>query len=205
MRLGILGGVFNPPHVGHLICAQEALVQLDLEQVLLIPVGEAPHRAVEHDPGAEVRHALCERAASADERLAVSRVELERAGPSYTVDTLAHLRADRPEDELVLLLGGDEAATLGSWHEPEQVLELATVAAVERDGARRQEIAARLTGLRGAERVVFFDMPRIDVSSSLVRDRVARGLPVRYLVPDAVAELIEGRGLYRDPAAVAVR
>jgi nicotinate-nucleotide adenylyltransferase len=205
LRVGILGGVFNPPHIGHLICAQEAATRLELERVVLVPVGEAPHREIEDDPGGEARLEMCELAAGAAEWLAVSRLELDRPGRSYTVDTLAELRIRRPEDEIVLILGGDEVAALSSWHEPERVLELATVAGVEREGRARQDVRERISGLRGAERVEFFDMPRVDVSSSLVRRRVAEGLPIRYLVPDAVADHIALRGLYRVPARAGTR
>jgi nicotinate-nucleotide adenylyltransferase len=196
LRVGILGGVFNPPHIGHLICAQEALLQLELETVLFMPVGQAPHRGVEEDPGAEVRVEMCERAVAGDERLEVSRLEVEREGPSYTVDTLRQWRERSPDDEIFWLMGGDQAASLPSWREPEEVLSLATIAVVERTGWHREEVVIRLARLKGGARVVFFDMPRIDVSSSMVRRRVARGKPIRYLVPDAVAELVAERGLY---------
>ena len=197
MRVGVLGGVFNPPHIGHMVCAQEALVALGLDEVALIPVGEAPHREVEADPGGEVRLALCEAAAAPDDRLVTSRLELDRPGPSYTADTLAELARERTGDELVLILGADEAGSLPSWHDPQRVLASATVAAVEREGLRREEIRERVAGLAGAERMEFFAMPRIDVSSTLVRRRVGEGLSIRYLVPDAVAELVSTRGLYR--------
>ncbi len=202
-RLGILGGVFNPPHVGHLICAQQAVDELGLERVLMIPVGEAPPRSVEADPGGEARLELCQAAAEGDERLEASRLELDRPGPSYSADTLEEVALRHPEHELVLILGGDEAASLRSWHEPERVLAAATVAAVEREDLRREDIADRLTGLSGAEQIEFFSMPRVDVSSTMVRARVGRGLPVRYLVPDAVAALIAERGLYREFEAAA--
>jgi nicotinate-nucleotide adenylyltransferase len=198
LRIGILGGVFNPPHVGHLVCGQEALVELDLDRVLLVPVGEAPHRAIDLDPGAETRVALCRAAVAGDERFEVSRLEVDREGPSYTVDTLRELGAGADGgDELVLVLGGDQAAELPRWHDPEGVLALAEVAVTPRAGAGRVEVGTRLDGLRGAERVRFFSMPRIDVSSTLVRRRVAAGLPIRYLVPEAVEALIAERGLYR--------
>ena len=202
MRRGFLGGAFNPPHMGHLVLAQEALVQLDLESVTLIPMGTAPHREIADDPGAEVRFELCEATASADERLETSRLEVDREGPSYTVDTLRALREESPEDELVWILGGDQAGLLRSWHEPEQVLELARVAATERGAWRRAGIFLEARHLRHNERLVFFEMPPIGVSSTMVRRRVAQGRPIRYLVPDAVAEVIEARGLYREEAAV---
>ena len=202
MRIGILGGVFNPPHVGHLVCAQEALVQLELERVLFVPVGRAPHREVEQDPGAEERYALCELAVAGDERFSASRIEVDRDGPSYTVDTLRELREGSPDDELFLVLGGDQAATLPSWREPEEVVRLARPAIAERTGWRRERIAVKLGPLGAGGAVAYFDMPRVDVSSTLVRRRAATGAPIRYLVPDAVADRIASRGLYAASAPV---
>ncbi len=181
------------------------MVQLGLDRVLLVPVGEAPHREIEADPGAEARLTMCLRAVGADERFDVSRIEVDRPGRSYTADTLRELVERHPGDELVLILGGDEVAALRSWHEPESVLALATVAAVEREGRRRGEILEALAGLPGAEAITFFDMPRVDVSSSLVRERAAAGLPVRYLVSDAVADHIGALGLYGAPRPAVTR
>jgi nicotinate-nucleotide adenylyltransferase len=202
LRVGILGGAFNPPHIGHLVCAQEALVQLELDTVTFVPMGEAPHREIEQDPGAEARFEMCAKAVSGDERFTLSRIELDREGPSYTVDTLRAMSEGSPDDELVLLLGGDQAAALPAWREPEEVLRLAAVATVERTGWSRERVAVKMSGLRGAERVVFFDMPRIAVSSSLIRKRVADGKPIRYVVPDKVAEYIGAHSLYRASAGV---
>jgi nicotinate-nucleotide adenylyltransferase len=182
--------------VGHLICAQEAHARLFLDSVLFMPVGEAPHREVAQDPGGEVRARLCERAVEGDPRFAVSRLEIERPGPSFTADTLSLLSAASPEDELVLILGADQAAALPSWHEPEAVLSLARVAVASREGIEREALTRRLHGLAGHEDVEFFDMPRVDVSSSLVQARVAEGRPIRYLVPVGVAEAIDSGGLY---------
>jgi nicotinate-nucleotide adenylyltransferase len=203
LRLGILGGAFNPPHIGHLVCAQEALVQLALDRVLFMPFGDPPHRELQQDPGPEARVAMCERAISGDERFELSRIEIDRDGPSYTVDTLRELSGSG--DELFLILGGDQAANLPRWHEPEEVLSLATVAAVERTGYTHNGIAVTTAGLRGAERMRFFEMPRIGVSSSLVRRRAATGLPIHYLVAEAVAEYIAENGLYEAPAKAATR
>ena len=194
--MGLLGGAFNPPHVGHLICAQEAREQLGLDSVLLVPMGTAPHRQIEQDPGSDVRMELCERAVAGDGGLGVSRIEADRAGPSYTVDTLRLLRERLPEDELTVILGADQAARLPAWRSPQEVLSLATVAAAARGGLDEEAVRGGLAGLAGSERVVFFDMPRIDVSSSLVRQRVASGRSIRYLVPDGVADHVEARGLY---------
>jgi nicotinate-nucleotide adenylyltransferase len=197
-RVGILGGTFNPPHLGHLVCAQEALTQLELDRVVLMPVHAPPHKAVEADPGVEHRVALCEAAVAGDPRLGVSLVEVDRGGPSYTVDTLRALHADAPDDELTWIVGGDMAHALPTWRDPERVLALASLGVAEREGVRRRDIVERLSVIPGAaERVKFFDMPRIDLSSSLLRRRVAAGRTVRYLVPDPVRAIIDREALYR--------
>jgi nicotinate-nucleotide adenylyltransferase len=200
LRVGILGGAFNPPHIGHLVCAQEAVLQLGLDKLVFVPVGQAPHRELEGDPGAEARLELVDLAIGDDARFASSRIELDREGPSYTADTLVELREHAPEDELFLILGGDQAATLPDWHEPERVLELAQVAVVERSSWSRNAIGIKVNGLRGAERIRYLDMPIIQVSSSSVRRRVAAGKPIRYLVPDKVASYIDSNDLYGAPA-----
>ena len=178
-------------------------MQLDLDRLELVPVGLAPHRELELDPGAEARLEMVELAIGDDDRFAASRVELDRDGPSYTADTLAELRERAPGDELFLVLGGDQAAALGQWHEPERVLELATVAVVERSNWSRNAIGIKVGRLPGAERIRYLDMPIMQVSSSSVRRRVAEAKPVRYLVPDAVADYIDSRGLYGAGAKVA--
>jgi nicotinate-nucleotide adenylyltransferase len=200
--VGILGGTFNPPHVAHLVCARQALEQLGLDRVVLVPVAAPPHKPLPDDPGPDVRLELCRRAAAGDERLEVSDLEVRRGGPSYTVATLEELHETRPEDELTFIAGGDMAASLPEWREPERVLELARFAVAEREGAEREEIERRTAGLRGRERIVFFDMPRLDVSSSEVRARVAAGRPIDDLVPPEVAAYILEQGLYR-PAVTA--
>ena len=195
--VGILGGTFNPPHIGHLVCAQEARAQLGLDRVMLMPVHTPPHKEALDDPGPEVRLALCQAAIAGDEELEISTLEIERGGPSYTVDTLRALHGSREGDDLTFIVGGDMASSLPTWREPEAVLELARVAVAEREEHRRQEIAERLGGLRGAsERVVFFTMPRLDISSSDIRRRIAEGRPVRWLIPGEVCDEIERRGLY---------
>jgi nicotinate-nucleotide adenylyltransferase len=196
LRVGILGGAFNPPHVGHLVCAQEALVQLELDKVVFIPVGQAPHRELQGDPGAEERLEMVELAIADDERFEASRLEIDREGPSYTLDTLRTLREAAPADELFLILGGDQAAALASWHEPEEVLKLATVVVLERLSWSRQAIGIKIGRLAGVRGVRYLDMPIIQISSSSIRRRAAAGQPIRYLVPDKVAAYIEANGLY---------
>jgi nicotinate-nucleotide adenylyltransferase len=197
LRVGIFGGAFNPPHLGHLVCAQEVLLQLELERVLFVPVGKPPHRDLDDDPGGEARLEMVELAIAGDERFVASRVELDREGPSYTSVTLERLRSDAPEDELFLILGGDQAASLPTWHEPEKVLERATVAAVERVGWSRSAIGIKIGRLRGYDQVRYLDMPLIQISSTGIRRRVREGRPIRYLVPIAVEEYIAGHNLYR--------
>jgi nicotinate-nucleotide adenylyltransferase len=197
VRVGVLGGTFNPPHLGHLVCAQEAYVQLELDQVLFVPARTPPHKPVEDEPGPEHRLELCRLAVSGDERFAVSDAELAREGPSYTVDTLTELHSNAPDNDLFLIVGGDIAAGLVNWHEPERVLSLATLAVAKRRGTARAVVEEALKQLRGGEQTRFFRMPRIGVSSTDVRERVRHGLPIRYLVPAPVEGYIAEKGLYR--------
>ncbi|MEA2246586.1 MAG: nicotinate-nucleotide adenylyltransferase [Solirubrobacteraceae bacterium] len=198
--LGILGGTFNPPHIAHLVMAQEALEQLGLDRVDLMPVSNPPHKEASGDPGPAVRLELCRLATEGDDRLGVSDLEIERGGASYTVDTLRALHERVPEHELTFIVGGDMAHSVPAWREPEAILELARLAVAERQELRREDIAHRLEPLHSGDRVVFFDMPRIDISSSAIRERIAAGRSIRYLVPDRVADEIRARGLYRQAA-----
>ena len=197
-RIGLLGGTFNPPHVGHMLCAQAALEGLGLDRVLLLPVHTPPHKRLEEEPGVEHRLELCRLAAAGVEGIEVSSLEADRPGPSFTIDTLRalHERA-HSEDDLTFIVGADQAAGLPGWREPEAILELAELGVADREGMREADVIERLSALPGAaERVRFFPMPRIDVSSSLIRRRAAEGRPVRWLVPDAVAAYISEHGLY---------
>ena len=196
--MGILGSAFNPPHLGHLVLAQEARAQLGLERVLLMPTGVAPHKTIADDPGAEVRAEMARLAASTSDGVDVSDLELRREGPSYTYATLEALREQEPEDELVWLMGADAALALESWKRPERVVELARLAIAPRAEVMRadlDEVLGRVGVEPGATAAI--DMPTIGVSSSQVRERVREGRPIRHLVPDPVIRLIEERGLYR--------
>ena len=176
---------------------QEAYWQLGLDRVWLMPAGEAPHKAIEQDPGGDERYLMCDLAAWGAEWLDASHAEIDRPGPSYTVDTLRALRRERPGDEIFWLLGADQAAGLAGWREPEEVLRLARLAVARRAGVGEEELRHALSGLAGGERVRMFEMPSIDVSSTVVRARVAAGRPFRFFVPERVAQRIEERGLYR--------
>jgi nicotinate-nucleotide adenylyltransferase len=164
--------------------------------VAFVPVFQPPHKEVENEPGVEHRIELCRRATAADPRFSVSRIDADVPGRSFTVDTLRRLHESSPADELTFIMGGDMAHALPTWHEPEAVLSLATLGVAEREGIRRTDIMERLAGLAGADRIRFFDMPRLDISSSSIRRRVASGRPIRYLVPDPVADYIASEGLY---------
>jgi nicotinate-nucleotide adenylyltransferase len=200
LRIGILGGTFNPPHIAHLVAAQEAFLQLRLERVILMPAGIPPHKLHgEEEPGAEHRLAMCVCAVGTDPRLEVSSLEVRRPGTSYTVDTLEELHSQAADSELFLIVGGDVAAGLPSWHEPERVLSLARLTVANRRGTARTAIDEALGGLRGGERAEFFQMPRIGISSTMLRRRVRAGQPITYLVPDAVASYIDEHRLYGGP------
>jgi len=192
-RVGLLGGTFNPPHVGHLVCASEACDELELDRVELLVAGVPPHKEVDQDPGPAHRLAMCRLAVAGDERLAVNDVELGRSGPSFTVDTL---RALDGSDDLTLIVGGDMARSLPEWREPGEVLRLAALGVVEREGIGRDEIAQRLGEFPSA-RIRYFEMPRIDVSSTAIRRRIGARRSVRYLLPEPVSAYIEREGLYQ--------
>lgn len=200
--LGIFGGTFDPIHLAHLAVAEEAAESLGLERVLFIPAGEPPHKPGQEITSGAHRLAMVELAIAGNERFAVDRVELERAGPSYTVDTLEVLRASRtaggaPPD-LTLILSAEAFLGLMTWREPRRILELARVVVAPRDGypeAGPGFLAEHVPDL--ADRAIFLDGPRLRLSASELRMRAAAGRSLRYLVPDAVAAYIGDHGLYQ--------
>ena len=201
--LGILGGTFNPPHLGHLAVARHAREELALDQVLLVPAHTAPYKSdgeSRWDPGPQHRLRMCQLAVQGEAGLSVCAVEIERGGLSYTVDTLRSIHASHPDAELTFIVGADTACTLGSWREPQQLLELAHLAVAARAGAARRRVLDALAGV-GAPDVSFLEMPAIEVSSSMARERVARGEPVEELVGPAVAGYIAEHGLYASAVA----
>jgi nicotinate-nucleotide adenylyltransferase len=198
VRTGILGGTFNPPHIAHLVCAEEAAGRIGLARVLLIPARVPPHKAVPDDPGIEHRLEMCRLAVAGNDRLEVSDLEAARPGPSYTIDTLQELHRANPDKELFLIVGGDVASGFADWREPERVLSLATLAVAARPGTSRGAVEQALGAVEGGERTVFFDMPEIGVSSTMLRERVRAGAPTRYLMPDAVRAYADRHRLYED-------
>jgi nicotinate-nucleotide adenylyltransferase len=194
--VGVLGSAFNPPHLGHLALAQEALWQLDLSEVVLMPTGDAPHKRIADDPGREQRLAMTRLAAADDSRFSVSTLEVDREGPSYTYETLELLADQRADTELVFVMGADAAVGLESWRAPERVVELARIAVARRSGVSDAEVAAVMRSLGADGRATMLEMPQFGVSSSAVRERAAGGRPLRYLVPESVARFIEEKGIY---------
>lgn len=195
--IGVLGSAFNPPHLGHLALAQEALWQLDLSEVVLMPTGVAPHKRIVDDPGAELRLTMTRLAAADDSRFTVSTLEVAREGPSYTYETLELLAREKGDKELVFVMGADAAVGLESWREPERVVELARLAVARRSGISDADVVAVLRSLGADGRATILEMPQFGVSSSAVRERAAAGRPLRYLVPEAVARFVEEKGIYQ--------
>ena len=194
--IGVLGSAFNPPHLGHLALAQEALWQLSLEEVILVPTGEAPHKRIVDDPGRELRLAMTRLAAADDPRFTVSTLEVERDGPSYTYETLELLAREKGESDLVFVMGADAAVGFESWREPRRVVELARLAVARRSGISDADVGAVMRSVSAEGRATMLEMPQFGVSSSAVRERAAAGRPLRYLVPEADARFIEERGIY---------
>lgn len=196
-RIGILGGTFDPVHVGHLACAEAAWAVLGLDRVVLMPAGDPAFKHGETVASAEDRLAMVDLATSDNPHLAYSGLEVARAGRTYTVDTLRALRRRLPDGcEVVFILGADSFATLDRWHESDRLGALATFAVAARPGTvLDEEVLARVRAACAIEPVIVPLAP-LDVASRDLRARAAAGGPLRYLVPDAVIQFIEARGLY---------
>ena len=184
-RVGVFGGTFDPVHVGHLAIALAALESVPLDRVLFVPARRSPLKDRDPLATAEDRVTMLQGAIAGEPRFALSRVELDRDGVSYTVDTLEALRS---EGELFLILGSDALADLARWRAPDRIRELSTILVAARPGAPEPDPMHRARA---------FDAPRLDISSRELRARAARGMSLRYLVPDAVWEHIKQRGLYK--------
>jgi nicotinate-nucleotide adenylyltransferase len=208
--IGILGGTFNPPHLGHVAVARHARAELGLERVLLMPANMAPHKGDGEDPGAEHRLRMCELAVQGVEGISASSLELDRGGPSYTVDTLRAIHASHPDAELTFIVGADTASTLATWREPAELLGLARLAVAARAGSEHWQVIQTVAGISVSApgepvptRVEFLEMDVIEVSSSMVRARAAQEQPIEDLVGAEVAAYISEQRLYR-PAVEAM-
>ena len=194
LRLGLFGGTFDPPHNGHVAVGRDVADALELHRLLWIPAGEPPHKASQAVTPAALRLEMVHAAVAADARFAVSECETMRVGRSYTVDTLSTLHREFPDATMYFIVGADEYEALASWREPAQILELARLAVVDRDGTRAVDTIPDVVGADGVD---FVPIERIDISSSQVRVEVAAGRDVADLVPSGVAAIIEREGLYR--------
>ena len=191
-RIGILGGSFDPPHLAHLVLAASAHRSLDLDQVWFVPAGRPPHKNSKNRTPPETRLKLVRMALRGIPEFRVSAVEVDRRGPSFTVDTMEHFVGRAARNEWWLLVGGDMLADLPNWRRPERLLELASVGVMVRPGhpVRWPRALPRARHAR-------IDAPRLEVSSSEIRERVRRGASIRYLVPEPVERYIDRHGLYR--------
>ncbi|PJF35260.1 MAG: nicotinic acid mononucleotide adenylyltransferase [Candidatus Thermofonsia Clade 1 bacterium] len=196
-RLGVFGGTFDPPHVGHLILAQIARDRLNLERVLFVPAAQPPHKQAQGLTASLHRFAMLQRAIQGNAHFEISRVDMDRQGPHYTSDMLSILRAQNRGYELFFLMGADSLSELMTWRAPEWIIAQATLAVMRRPNVaiNLEALEARLPGVR--ERVVLVDAPLIEISASSIRETVRRGHSIRYQVPDAVLEYIDQQRLYR--------
>jgi nicotinate-nucleotide adenylyltransferase len=197
LRLGILGGTFDPIHVGHLAAAKAAMECARLDRVLFVPSAQPPHREAAQAP-ADDRLAMARLAVNGEPRFEVSDVEVVRGGRSYTVDTLDEMHRTHPDDELFLILGWDAARLLRTWHEPERVSEHASLVIVGRSGTNPPTPADLDAAVLDPERVVICMLPTPDVSGSALRRAIAAGQPVTGQLPPAVERYIAERHLYLD-------
>jgi nicotinate-nucleotide adenylyltransferase len=198
--IGILGGSFDPPHLGHLELARQARRELGLQEVQLMPLHTPHHKPAREEPGPQERLEMCRAAVTGEDGLQVSDLEVRRGAPSYTADTLREIHELHPDAELTFIVGADTAATLPSWHRPDVVLQLAGLAIADRTGASRQSVLEAIENVGGGSAEVptirFLSMFPMKVSSSLVRERLAGGLPVVDLVGVPVDTYIRAHGLY---------
>ena len=194
-RIGVLGGTFDPPHIGHLILAEYARESLDMAEVLFVPAADPPHK---DDTRIEVKHRLTmvERAIAGNPQFAISLADVERPGPHYTVDLIPILQAQYSDAELFFLIGADSLRDLPKWNRPQELIRLCKLAVMRRPGvdATPDMHEAILPGL--AEHVTMIDAPLVDISSTEIVARLRAGKSVRYVVPDAVLDYIQANGLY---------
>jgi nicotinate-nucleotide adenylyltransferase len=193
-RVGLMGGTFDPIHLGHLVCADEAAHQFDLDEVVFIPAGQPWQKASPSD--AEDRYMMTMLATESNPRFSVSRIEIDRAGQTFTLDTLRTMREFYEDDvELFFITGADAVLEILTWKQPETVLSLASFIAATRPGHDLGGLAdPRFDG-----RVTAMQIPALAISSTDIRQRVSQGEPINYLVPDRVSSYIIERGLYRSP------
>ena len=198
-RIGIMGGTFDPIHMGHLITAEMVRTDAHLDEILFIPSARPPHKDGARAASAEDRLIMTERAVQDNPYFSVSDIELRRDGPSYTVDTIAELRADLGEAEIFFITGADAMNDLYLWHEPEQLLRSCRFIVATRQGVPLDEVLlAEKFSAEERSHIEVLPTPHLEISSTVIRARIRAGLSIRHLVPRAVEEYIEKRGLYRE-------
>ena len=200
-RIGVLGGTFDPIHYGHLAAAEEARVRVDLEKVLFVVAGLPPHKLDEEVTPVEHRLAMVQLGIASNPHFELSRVDVDRSGPSYTVDTLSILHAEWGQGtEVFFILGIDSLLEVPTWHQPERLIKLCRLVAVARPGFEvdMSKLEDSIPGI--SSRVEIIDMPEVDISSSDLQRRVKEGLPIRYQVPESVERYIREHRLYQQPA-----
>lgn len=198
MNIGVLGGTFDPVHNGHLIVAEEVKTRLNLVEIIFVPAGQPWLKAAKPISPAEHRLQMLRLAIADKPYFKLSTIEIERTGPSYTIDTITELR-DKfgSEDELFFILGWDSLAELPQWREPSRLIKMCYLVAVPRPGYPRPKLKTLEVIIRGlSQRVMLMKKPEIDISASAIRERVARGLSIRHLVPEPVNRYIKEHGLY---------
>ena len=191
-RLGVMGGTFDPVHHGHLVAASEVAARFDLDEVVFVPTGEPWQKSDRRVSPAEHRYLMSVIATASNPRFWVSRVDIDRDGPTYTVDTINDIAALRPDSEMFFITGADALAQILSWNHADEALRLARFVGVTRPGYELSD--AHLP----PDSVTLVDVPAMAISSSDVRERVRKGSPVWYLVPDGVVQYITKHRLYRD-------
>lgn len=197
MRIGVFGGTFDPIHVGHLIAAEEVWVRMRLQKVLFVPTGRPWLKSDRAVTAAEHRLTMVRLAVASNSRFEASTVDIDRPGPSYTVDTLSDLGRQLPNAELFFIAGLDAVADMPRWREPARLVEMCQIVGMRRPGCTDLNLACIDEAIPGASRkIMIVDVPQIDISASDIRKRVAEGLPIRYLVPEAVEDYIKRNGLY---------
>ncbi|MBI2854032.1 MAG: nicotinate-nucleotide adenylyltransferase [Chloroflexi bacterium] len=196
-RLGVLGGTFDPIHTAHLIVAEEVRVKFGLAKVLFIPTGMPYFKSDQGLSAAQDRLGMVRAAVASNPDFEASTIEIDRPGPTYTVDTVAELREKYRQEEIYFIVGWDALKTLPSWREPKRLLEMCRLVGVPRPDWRKPSIPELEEAIPGAsQRIVLLDQPVIGISSTEIRSRVAAGISIRYLVPEAVERYIAERGLY---------
>ena len=198
IRLGLLGGTFDPPHYGHLLAAEESAWQFKFERVLFLPARQNPLKEGEAITDVEDRCEMVARAIADNPAFELSRRDMERPPPSYTADLLRLLKDEAPERELYFMVGADILPELPKWHRPDEILRLARLVVVNRPESPLPDVQALEAALPGArERVDLVFIPGVAISARYLRARVAAGQPVRYLTPPAVERYIREKGLYQ--------